>query len=319
MKVSMKKGVAFIAAFCAIYSASAQNAKVKTSASTQSGVEAPSAPSPIAVESTPVKDVEWKLVWSDEFNADGAPNSEFWNFERGFVRNMEFQWYQPDNAYCKDGLLVIEGRRETLKNPNYKEGATYWAQSRPTAEYTSSSITTKGKKEFQYGRIEVKARIPFGKGAWPAIWLLGNAADGTVWPHCGEIDIMEFYRIKGVPTILANAAWGGSDLRTAVWDDAKIPTSHFLAKDPDWHANFHVWRMDWDENFIRIYLDDELLNEIDLSKTFNKEHGKFLNPFRKPHYILLNLAIGGNGGGTPDENAYPMKYEIDYVRVYQPK
>ena len=128
---------------------------------------------------------------------------------------------------------------------------------------------------------------------------------------------MEYYRIDGVPHILANAAWGTDRRYVAKWDSQAVPFSHFTDKDPQWAEKFHVWRMDWDEEAIRLYLDDELLNEIPLSETINGSLGKGTNPFKQPHYILLNLALGGINGGTIDDTAFPMRYEIDYVRVYQ--
>lgn len=257
----------------------------------------------------------WQLVWSDEFNTDGALDSSVWNFEQGYARNEEVQWYQADNAVCKDGCLVIEARKEeNRKNPLYVSGSNDWRKRRELIEYTSSSVTTAGKKEFLYGRFEVKARIPVAKGAWPAIWTLGS---GMEWPSCGEIDIMEYYQIKGVPHILANAAWGKDRQWDAQWDSQATPYSHFTDKDPDWASKFHIWRMDWDEEAIKLYLDDELLNEIPLKNTVNGKIGKGTNPFTRPQYLLLNLAIGGINGGPIDEAALPMKYEIDYVRVYQ--
>lgn len=258
---------------------------------------------------------EWKLLWSDEFDTEGELTPSIWNFEQGYIRNEEVQWYQPDNAYCKDGYLVIEARKEQKrKNPDYVSGSRYWRKNREFIEYTSSSVTTAGKKEFLYGRIEVRARIPVAKGAWPAIWTLGNYME---WPSCGEVDIMEYYHIKGIPHILANAAWGTDRRWHAKWDSHAIPFSYFTAKDSDWVFDFHIWRMDWDEEAIKLYLDDELLNEIPLRDTGNGSIGKGINPFTKPQYLLLNLAIGGTNGGIIDESALPMKYEIDYVRVYQ--
>ncbi|GAK36484.1 beta-glucanase precursor [Bacteroides graminisolvens DSM 19988 = JCM 15093] len=141
----------------------------------------------------------YKLVWSDEFNKPGKPDSTVWSFEDGFVRNEELQWYQPDNAFCEKGLLIIEGRKEKVRNTEYKKEGKSWKQARKYAFYTSSSLKTAGKKEFLYGRIEVRAKIPVGGGAWPAIWTLGNNME---WPSCGEIDIMEYYRIQGIPHIL---------------------------------------------------------------------------------------------------------------------
>lgn len=260
---------------------------------------------------------EWNLVWSEEFDRDGKLDEALWNYENGFARNEEAQWYQPDNAYCKDGKLVIEARKvEGRKNPLYEAGSKDWRKKREFIEYTSSSVTTAGKKEFLYGRFEVYAKIPTAGGSWPAIWLLGK---GVQWPSCGEIDVMEYYRIKGVPHILANACWGTDRPYHAKWNSAKIPFTHFTDRDANWADKFHLWRMDWDETSIKLYLDDELLNEIPLSETINGKIGQGSNPFRKPMYLLLNLAIGGINGGPIDDAALPMKYEIDYVRVYQKK
>lgn len=257
----------------------------------------------------------WELVWSDEFDYDGAPDPKWWTFEEGFVRNNEAQFYQADNATCKDGILTIEGRREQVKNPRYNPDSKSWREVNEYSEYTASSIKTRDKFDFLYGRLEVRAKIPTSGGAWPAIWTLGSAHR---WPSCGEIDIMEYYRIDGVPNILANVAHG-NDRNGSVWDSAKIPFEYFLEKDPAWASKFHVWRMDWDQEAIRLYLDDELLNETLLSNTVNGAAADYSNPFKTPQYILLNLAMAGDHGGDIDDSMLPMKYEIDYVRVYQQK
>lgn len=259
---------------------------------------------------------EWELVWSDEFNGQGEPDKEVWNFERGFVRNQEDQWYQKENAFMQDGVLIIEARKEHRPNPTYAPESRHWGRKREFIEYSSACITSARKKVFLYGRLEVRAKIPVAGGAWPAIWTLGS---GVEWPSCGEIDVMEYYRIGGKPHILANAAWGNDKKYDAVWNSKKIPYSHFTEKDSLWAEKFHVWRMDWDENNIKIYLDDELLNDIPLSTTINGSIGNFENPFHKPQYILLNLALGGINGGFIDDSALPMRYEIDYVRIYQKK
>ena len=259
-----------------------------------------------------------RLVWSDEFDTDGSPSKD-WTYEQGFQRNQEAQWYQRQNAFVKDGCLVIEGRREHRRNPNYMAGSNDWRTNREFIEYTSSSLTTRLTQQFLYGRFEIRAKIPTATGAWPAIWLLGNKWE---WPQNGEIDIMEYYIKNGKPSILANACWGSGQRWNAVWDSEAIPFTHFTDKDPEWADKFHVWRMDWDEHYIRIYLDDELLNEIDLSKTQNGGYGgNRENPFANrvsgfKHYLLLNLALGGNGG-EPDISQFPLRYYIDYVRVYQ--
>ncbi|MDR2814151.1 MAG: glycoside hydrolase family 88 protein [Prevotellaceae bacterium] len=260
-------------------------------------------------EATPA----WTLVWSDEFNLDGKPDSTAWTYEKGFVRNQELQWYQPSNAICKNGVLVLSGKKEKVPNPDYSPESKDWRRSRQFAEYTASSIKTAGKKEFQYGRFEIRAKIPTAKGAWPAIWTLGASMP---WPSCGEIDIMEYYRVNDQPHILANTAWGTDVRHNAKWNTVRVPFATFKEKDPEWENKFHIWRMDWDEDAIRLYLDDELLNETLLKDTQNGAIGSNRNPFRQPHYILLNLALGQNGG-TPDSSAFPLTYEVDYVRVYQ--
>lgn len=260
----------------------------------------------------------YTLVWNEEFSQKGRLNSAEWNYEHGFVRNNELQWYQEDNATVHDGCLDIEGRIEEVVNPRYEEGHRDWRRNRPVAKYTSTSVTTRGSHEFKYGRYEVRAKIPTVSGSWPAIWMLGNKHG---WPENGELDLMEFYISNGQPGILANACWGGTRPNNGTWDSSFKPYSHFLAKDAQWGEKFHVWRMDWDKDYIRMYLDGELLNEIDLSKTFNKGvKGLYDNPFSNDDpdfkaYILLNLALGGNGG-TPDDPSYPIHYLVDYVRVY---
>jgi beta-glucanase (GH16 family) len=250
---------------------------------------------------------EWKLVWSDEFNGEGKPDPKNWKFESGFVRNNELQWYQPDNARCEKGHLIIEGRRERKPNPNYKPGSRDWKTNREFIEYTAASMKTEGLHSWQYGRFEMRARIDTRAGLWPAFWTLGVRGE---WPGNGEIDIMEYYRGK----LLANAAWGTDKRWVARWDSATKPITEF--DDPAWADKFHIWRMDWDETTIRLSVDDKLLNEIDLQKTINGDsEGK--NPFRQPHYILVNLAIGGMNGGDPAKTKFPARYEVDYVRVYQ--
>lgn len=248
----------------------------------------------------------FELVWSDEFDVDGPPNPDNWSDERGFVRNEELQWYQPDNAVCRDGLLVIEARRERVANRRYDPESRRWNRRREFAEYTSSSLLTRRHHQWLYGRFVMRARIDTRLGLWPAFWTLGSERG---WPGCGEIDIMEYYR----GDLLANAAWLGRR-RRAAWDTVKFPVKNF--NDPDWSDKFHVWRMDWDENQIEIFVDDRLLNEVDTTQVENNDR-EGANPFREPHYIIVNLSVGGTNGGDPSETEFPARYEIDYVRVYQ--
>ena len=256
----------------------------------------------------------YTLVWADEFDRDGPPDPAKWTHERGFVRNQELQWYGPDNAKVAGGLLVIEARRERVPNPGFDRGSrdapapgqpADWRR-REFAEYTSASLMTKGLHSWQYGRFEMRGRIDTRAGLWPAYWTLG--VKGT-WPHNGEIDIMEYYR----GLLLANAAWGGTERFQPIWDDSRTPIASFGTA---WPGAFHVWRMDWDERTIALSVDGQRLNDIDLTKTINQD-GTRTNPFHQPHYLLVNLAVGGTQGGDPSSTAFPARFEIDYVRVYQ--
>ncbi len=251
----------------------------------------------------------WTLVWSDEFNKQGAPNPADWEYENGFVRNEEDQWYQPANAVCKGGNLVIEARREQKPNPDYVPGSSDWRKNRANAQFTSASITTRGKHSWLYGRFEMRARIDTRPGMWPAFWTLGQ--DGE-WPSNGEIDIMEYYR----GNLLANVAWGSGKRWQAVWASNKFPLTDLNKTDKDWAKKFHIWRMDWTAEAIKLFVDNRLLNEVPLERAINVGSNG-VSPFKQPHYMILNLAIGGANGGNPDNTTFPGKFEVDYVRVYQ--
>jgi len=215
----------------------------------------------------------FELVWADEFNVDGPPDPKNWLFERGFVRNHEAQFYQPDNARVKDGVLVIEARRESVPNPRHEPGSADWKTKPAKSTYTSASILTRGLRQWTYGRFEMRGRIDVRKGLWPAWWTLGVARE---WPHNGE------------------AKLGGEK----------------------WAKEFHVWRMDWTRDTVRLYVDNRLLNEVKVAEAKNPDG--FL-PFRQPHYMILNLALGGDNGGPVDDAVFPARFEVDWVRVYQPR
>jgi len=249
----------------------------------------------------------YKLVWADEFNEDGPPNPLNWKFEKGFVRNHEAQWYQSQNAWCEKGFLIIEARKTHLANPNYDSASNNWKVKRPFIEYTSASINTAGLHNWKYGRFVMRAKIDTSAGLWPAFWMLGVAGP---WPANGEIDIMEYYRGK----ILANIACGTAVPYKAQWFSNTKAVASF--QDKNWAKKFHIWRMDWDEQGISLYVDDLLMNHVELDKLINKD-GTGINPFKQPGYILLNLAIGGDNGGDQSATIFPKRYVIDYVRVYQ--
>ncbi|GAB2806491.1 glycoside hydrolase family 16 protein [Ferruginibacter profundus] len=250
----------------------------------------------------------YTLVWADEFNKDGRPDTSNWNYENGFVRNEELQWYQPENANCINGSLVIEAKREQKPNPRYTEGTNDWRKKRQNIEYTSSCVLTRGKQQWQYGRFEMRAKIDISKGMWPAWWTLGVDKG---WPGNGEIDIMEYYRGK----LLANIACLGNNHK-AQWYSNTFKTDSLGGT--AWANQFHTWRMDWTEEYIALYCDEQLLNKTNLDLLVNKDGSNF-NPFKQPHYMLLNLAMGGMNGGDPSQTSFPRKFEVDYVRVYQKK
>lgn len=250
----------------------------------------------------------YQLVWADEFNRDGAPDPANWTYEKGFVRNEEDQWYQPENAFCQNGYLFIEARREQKPNPDYIPGSTNWRTSRPEIHYSSACIKTAGLQVWKYGRFEMRARIDIRAGMWPAWWTLGV---DRPWPANGEIDIMEYYRNK----LLANIACLGADRRPE-WHSVRTPMDSLGGK--NWAAKFHVWRMDWDKDSIALYVDNLLLNKVALDALTDKD-GSHFNPFMQPHYMLLNLAVGGQNGGDPEATGFPGRFEVDYVRVYEKK
>lgn len=248
----------------------------------------------------------YKLIWSDEFNKDGAPNAANWDYEKGFVRNEELQWYQPENAFCKDGKLIIEARKEVKPNPLYVEGSNEWRKKPKDIAYTSACIITKGLQSWQYGRFEMKGKIDISDGLWPAFWTLGVKGR---WPANGEIDIMEYYQGK----LLANIASLGPD-KKAKWFSNTKSIAELGGK--KWAAEFHVWRMDWDEKAISLFVDGMLLNKTNLSDLKNDDGSDF-HPFKQQHYILFDLAMGGMNGGPLNDTKFPNRMEVDYVRVYQ--
>lgn len=252
----------------------------------------------------------YQLVWSDEFDSDGRPNPKNWVFEQGFVRNNEDQWYEESNAVCRNGMLYITGREDIKRNPRYVRGSTD-PKERKFIEFTSSSLATKGLHRWTMGRFVMRAKIPHGEGMWPAFWTVGENGE---WPSSGEIDIMEYYRDQ----LLANVVSGSKQRWKGNWDSSRTSVARLGGS--KWLDKFHVWRMDWDTESIRLYVDDRLLNETKLAETNNPNPmwGP-KNPFHHPHHIIVNLALGGDNGGDMEKAKLPAEYIIDYVRVYQRK
>ena len=237
------------------------------------------------------------LVWNDEFNGTGAPDPAKWGLEEGFQRNQELQWYKKEGNAEMDGNgnMVFIAKRERVANPNYEAGSSDWKKNRQYAEYTSASMNSSGKFEFKYGRLLVRAKIPTDLGAWPAIWTCGNWWE---WPLNGEIDLLEYYLVDGKPSLHANFCWGSDTRWSGKWQSYNRPLEEFTAKDPQWAEKYHIWRMDWDEEYLRLYIDDELMNEIALSQTVNGSggdgslEGAYQNPFSNDYegFMLLCLA-----------------------------
>jgi len=196
-----------------------------------------------------------------------------------------------------------------VANPGYDPNSRDWQRQREFAEYTSASLTISGKHSWRYGRFEMRAKIDTRAGLWPAWWMLGTGAGKAprYWPACGEIDIMEYY----TGDLLANACWARRGPGQH-WDITRRPLNEI--GDKDWGRRFHVWRMDWTEDAILLYVDDMLMNTVALNHTLNPDGS---NPFREPHFMIVNLAIGGIRGGDPSPTEFPGRYEIDYIRVYQ--
>ncbi|ARS40744.1 hypothetical protein CA265_14195 [Sphingobacteriaceae bacterium GW460-11-11-14-LB5] len=234
-----------------------------------------------------------KLVWADEFNYKGLPDSTKWDYEVGFVRNKEPQYYTKarlENARVANGNLIIEAKKE-----NYKD-----------AKFTSASIITLNKKHFKYGKIEVLAKVPKGIGGWPAIWMLGINRTEVKWPNCGEIDILEYIG-KDSAAVYGTVHYSDIDGKYGMKGE------HPNVGSP--YDGFHLYTFEWDKDKMAMYYDSVKYFEFDISKADQN----IQKIFRSKFYLLLNLALGREGtlGGRLDENILPLKYEIDYVRVYK--
>jgi beta-glucanase (GH16 family) len=252
----------------------------------------------------------WKLVWVDEFNRPGLPDPAKWTYETGFVRNHEAQYYtraRLQNARVENGMLIIEARKEPFKNPMFNPTANPddWKRSRKIADYTSASLITKGRESWKYGRIEVRAKLPSGRGVWPAIWMLGTNESVVGWPACGEIDIMEMVGFK--PDMIYAHVHTPHDIQHKINNGRRINI-------PGASDAFHVYAVEWNASQISFLVDGKTYYTYRNPKT-----GADAWPFDKPQYLILNLAVGGSWGGAKgiDSKIFPKRFDIDYVRVYQ--
>ena len=270
-----------------------------------------SASAPAADPFAPNPPSGMKLVWGDEFDEDGRPDPANWTYETGYVRNHEAQWYRPESAEVRDGCLVItaEHHEQPLPNPN-PFGRMFGGNDGPI-EYTSACLITKGLRSFCYGRIEARIKAPLMEGCWPAFWSMGISEN---WPSCGEVDIFEYYK----ETVLANYYWSSDKGQwTPEGHSVKIQLGTFREDDPDWADKFHVYAMDWDENRIVLSVDGRVISDSSIAELKNARFRSVENPFHQPHYLLVNLALGGECGGDVTQVPFPVHMYVDYVRVYQ--
>lgn len=239
-----------------------------------------------AFESTP--------VWQDEFNYKGLPDSAKWGYDVGGHGwgNNEAQYYTRsiNNASVDDGKLTITARKEAMEEKGY----------------TSARLVSKNKGDFLYGRIEVRAKLPPGRGTWPAIWLLPTDWAYGNWPASGEIDIMEHVGYDPARVLFS--------VHTEAYNHTKGTQKSGEKNIPSAMSDFHLYRVDWMPDSLKGYFDNELIFSFG-----NERKGHQSWPFDKRFHILLNLAIGGNWGGQKgiDDAIFPARFEIDYVRVYR--
>ena len=253
------------------------------------------------VESKLDTDKSKKIVWSDEFDYTGLPDSTKWSYDVGDGcdvpagcgwGNNEAQFYTENahkNARVENGYLIIEAHKEEIRN----------------SKYTSARLVTKGKGDWKYGKIEVRAKLPEGLGTWPAIWMLSTDWEYGGWPESGEIDIMEHvgFMPDSILATVHTKAFNHLN-HTQVGDSILIN---------DAESKFHIYSLDWKPDHMDFYVDDALYFTFTNSqKTFREW------PFDKRFHLILNIAVGGNWGGAHgiDDSIWPQKMMVDYVRVY---
>ncbi|MBP1839478.1 glycerophosphodiester phosphodiesterase family protein [Formosa algae] len=256
----------------------------------------------------------WKLVWSDEFNTKGKVDSTKWAFDYGFLSNQESQYFTDSlkNARVEQGHLIIEAHKEKIANKDYKSTAfknKSWLQyitKIDTAQYTSARLKTEGLAAWQYGRIEVKAKLPKGVGLWPAIWMLGENRAQVSWPECGEIDIMEHVGFN------PDSIFG--TIHTKAYNHMNNTEKGKKIHIEKPYDTFHVFALEWTPEKMDFILDNTVYNQI------TNEHKTTAEwPFDQKFNLILNVSVGGMLGGREgiDNSVFPQQMTVDYVRVYQ--
>jgi beta-glucanase (GH16 family) len=228
------------------------------------------------------------LVFSDEFNTNGAPDPAKWGYDIGTGSggwgNNELQYYtsRPENVIVQGGVLKINALKESYLG----------------SAYTSARLLSKSKYSFKYGRIEVRAKFPTGVGTWPAAWMLGDNISSVGWPACGEIDIVEHLG-RDLNKIYGTLHYPGRSGGNADGNTILVPAAT---------TAFHTYAVEWSASSVKIFVDAQLYHTVPNSPSL---------PFNQNFFILLNMAMGGNFGGAVDPAFTNATYEIDYVRVYQ--
>ena len=246
--------------------------------------------------------LEWEQVWSDEFDGDNLDLSK-WNILRwrpGWVNNEQQAYTDRDtNVFLQDGNLVIQG----LIEPNYYD--TDHTGSQYTANYTSGRINTDDKFSWTYGKFDIRAKLPSGRGSWPAIWMLGESITSIGWPDCGEIDIMEHVGFD-------DGNIHGS-IHTKDFNHIMNTQRSGSIALPSATQSFHIYSLEWSPHYLRFLIDDSPFFFV-----YNDSNGNTAKwPFDSPHYMILNLAIGGDWGGVQgiESSSFPMRMLVDHVRV----
>lgn len=228
------------------------------------------------------------LIWSDEFGNTGLPDASKWTYDIGTGSggwgNNELQYYTSriENAYCENGLLKVKAIKENFSG----------------SQYTSARLVTRGKYEFKYGKIEIRAKLPVGVGTWPAFWMLGANINTVGWPACGEIDIME-HKGADLNRIHGSLHYPGRSGGSAVTTTKVISNAT---------TEFHIYTVDWKSSSIEFYIDNQLYFTVANSANL---------PFNQNFYVLINLAMGGTFGGNVDPSFSNAVMEVDYIRVYR--
>lgn len=242
----------------------------------------------------------WKLVWSDDFNYTGLPDSNKWKYDTGGHGwgNKELQFYtesRKENARVENGSLIIEARRDN------------WTGH----EFTSARLVSKGKGDWTYGRFEARAKLPTGTGVWPAIWMLPTGWKYGGWPNSGEIDIME--QVGYEPTVVH------ASVHTKKYHHSISTQKTARTNLPNATTDFNVYAVEWTPEEIRGYVNDQHYFTFKNERLTDPSADYRQWPFDQPFHLLLNIAVGGTWGGARgvDRSIWPQRMEIDYIRVYQ--